>query len=59
MKLHGLFFKGKTATAVFSSAQSSNSSGSVMIGDIYTAVVKILGKASFLDRHVKRKRTND
>ena len=35
-------------TAVFSSVQSPNSSGRVIIVDIYTTVVKILGKASLI-----------
>lgn len=47
-KLHGPFCTGKNPTAVFSSLQSSNSSGSVIVVDIYTAVVKILGKASLI-----------
>jgi len=47
-KLHGLFCTGKNLTAVSSSVQSSNSSGRVIIVDIYTTVVKILGKASLI-----------
>ena len=50
-KLHGLFCTGKNLTAssqVFSSVQSSNLLGSVIIVDIYTTVVKILGKASLI-----------
>ena len=45
------FFTGKNVTAVFLSVQSSNSSGRVIIVDIYTTVVKILGE-SFSDRHM-------
>ena len=47
-KLHGLFSSGKNLTAVFSSVQSSKSAGRVIIVDIYTTVVKILGKASLI-----------
>ena len=45
LRIHGLFCTGKNLTAMFSSVQSLNSSGSVIIMDIYTVGAKILGKA--------------
>lgn len=45
LRIHELFCTGKNLTAMFSSVQSLNSSGSVIIMDIYTVGAKILAKA--------------
>ena len=57
-KLHGLFCTGKNLAAVFSSVQSSNSSGRVIIVNIYTTVVKMLHGESFSDHSAVKQMLN-
>ena len=47
-KLHELYYTCKNLIAWISSVETSNSSERVMTMDIYTAVIKILGKASLI-----------